>query len=132
MALLGITSASLPQAMMLPEKVTPPIITERKIVTAVNVVIPASPPNSAAHPTSRLAMPPEPLNNATISGIDVMATRREARAPTKAPAAAAMAIQWNSTMPFDSSVTTMAISMPPADSALPDRAVAGDPSIRKP
>ena len=135
MAPLGITSASLAHAMTLPEKVTPPIITERKIVTAVNVATataPASPPNSAAQPTRRLAMPPEPLKIATISGIAVMATRREANAPTRAPAAAAMAIQWNSTMPFESSVTTMAMNMPPADSALPERAVAGEPSIRKP
>ena len=77
-------------------------------------------------------MPPEPLNSATISGIEVMATKRDANAPTNAPAAAAMAIQWNSTMPLDSSVTTMAINMPPDDNALPDRAVAGELNILRP
>ena len=110
-------------------------MTERKIVTAVNVVTaptPASAPNSAAQPTRRLAIPPEPLNSATISGIAVMATRREATAPTKVPATAAMAIQWNSTMPFESRVTTMAMNMAPADRPLPVRAVAGEPSIRRP
>ena len=77
-------------------------------------------------------MPPDPLKSATISGIAVIATKRAASAPTTAPATAAIAIQCNSTMPLDSRVTTMAISMPAADSALPRRAVAGEPSIFRP
>ena len=77
-------------------------------------------------------MPPEPLNSATISGMPVMATSRAASAPTTAPATAAMAIQWNSTMPLDSRVTTMAMSMPAAENALPRRAVSGEPSILRP
>ena len=61
-----------------------------------------------------------------------MATRRDAKAPTKAPAAAATAIQCSSTTPLEASVTTMAINMPEAERALPRRAVAGEPSIFRP
>ena len=125
---------------MLPENVTPPIITERNTVAAVNAetaasappASPTTPGKSAAAPTSKLAMPPEPLNNATISGIAVMATSRAANAPTTAPAPAAMAIQCQDTTPLESKVATTATSMPAADSALPRRAVRGEPSILSP
>jgi hypothetical protein len=59
--------------MMLPEKVTPPIRIDSRMV--MDREQGGSPPCSAAQPTSRLATPPEPLNSATISGIEVMATR---------------------------------------------------------
>ena len=87
---------------------------------------------SAAQPTSRLATPPEPLNSATISGMAVMATLCAATAPIKAPNAAATRIHWNSRMPLEKSVTTMAMSMPVADSRLPRTAVAGEPSCFRP
>ena len=66
-------SFSFAQARTLPEKVTPPMSTVRKIVIADDV--------SAfwwvwysAQPTSRLAIPPKPFSSATISGMDVIAT----------------------------------------------------------
>ena len=62
---------------------TPPIRMASRIVTAVNVVVPAA--KRVAHPTSKLAAPPEPLNSATISGMLVMATRRAEVAPMMVP-----------------------------------------------
>ena len=90
-------------------------------------------PYSAAQPTSRLAAPPVPLNSATISGIDVMATSRAARAPM----IGAGDHRHGDPVPLEdalreSSVTTTAISMPAAEIALPRRAVAGEPSIFRP
>ena len=47
----------------------------------------------AAHPTSRLAAPPEPLNSATIAGMAVMATMRAENAPIRLPRTMPTAIQ---------------------------------------
>ena len=128
-ARLPSTSESLPQARMLPDSVTPPISTDSVTVMAVKVELS---PYSAAHPTSRLAAPPVPLKSATISGMEVIATSRAAKAPITAPTSIATAIQCHSRMPFERSVTTTAISMPAAERALPRRAVAGEPSIFRP
>ena len=67
---------------MLPVKVTPPINMERMMVTRVTV---AEPGASAAQPTNKLAIPPKPLNSATISGMAVICTKRAARPPIIAP-----------------------------------------------
>ena len=42
-------------------------------------------PRYSADPTSKLAIPPKPLNNATNSGIEVILTSEAAVAPTKIP-----------------------------------------------
>ena len=90
-ARLAITSASLPQAMTEPDAVTPPIRMDRNATNAVNVATSCW-PWSAAQPTSRLAAPPEPLKSATISGMEVMPTRRATTAPITAPTMAPAAI----------------------------------------
>ena len=46
---------------------------------------------NSAEPTSKLAIPPKPLNNATNSGIVVIFTKDAAEAPTIAPAISAIA-----------------------------------------
>ena len=85
------TSASLPQAMMEPDAVTPPIRMDRNATNAVKAATSCC-PCSAAQPTSRLAAPPEPLKSATSSGMEVMATRRDATTPITAPTMAPAAI----------------------------------------
>ena len=86
----------------------------------------------AAQPTSKLAMPPNPLNRATISGILVICTIRAAVPPMMPPITMPMAIHWKSTISWPTSVATMAISMPSDEIALPRRAVAGELSCFKP
>ena len=95
-------SLSLPKAMRLPVNVSPPMRMDRKMVTTVKVE--TVPECSAAQPTNRLAIPPKPLNMATISGIAVMATRRAASAPITPPVTSPRAIQRKSTMEWSSKV----------------------------
>ena len=90
MAAEFITSDNLPHARMLPLNVIPPITIDNKIVMSVNVVV--SPEYKAAQPTNKLAMPPDPLNKATISGIDVISIFWATTAPMIAPTNAAIAI----------------------------------------
>ena len=70
--------------MRLPVKVRPPIRIDRTMVTREKVDDVGL---SAAQPTSSEAMPPKPLNSATISGIEVILTSRAAAAPITPPAA---------------------------------------------
>jgi hypothetical protein len=72
------------------------------------------------------------LNSATISGIEVMATRWAARAPMMEPTMTPTAIHWNSMICWENSVTTTAMNMPSADSRLPRTAVSGEDSSFRP
>ena len=125
-----ITSLSLPQAKILPLKVMPPITIDSRIVTSVNVVLPTL--YSAAQPTMRLAIPPEPLKRATISGMLVISTFWAAMAPITAPTAAATKINWKERISLLKSVTPMAMTMASEDRMLPRTAVAGEPSCFRP
>jgi hypothetical protein len=95
-------------------------------------VIVAESGDNADHPTNNDAAPPRPLNNATISGIEVIATARAATAPMAPPTNIPATIQVKSTMPWSSKAATMATSIPRAENILPRRAVAGEPNIFKP
>ena len=88
--------------------------------------------NNAAQPTSKLAMPPEPLKIATISGMLVICTRCAAKAPMIDPATAAKIIQSNDKMFSLKSVTATAINIAAAEYMLPFTALSGDPSFFKP
>ena len=82
----SIISDNLPKANKLPVKVTPPIKTvkntaDKAIALNTDVIF-----KNSADPTSKLAIPPKPLNKATSSGIVVIFTNEAAEAPTIAPA----------------------------------------------
>ena len=49
---------------------------------------------NSADPTNKLAIPPNPLNKATNSGMVVIFTNDAAEAPTNAPAIKAMESHW--------------------------------------
>ena len=49
---------------------------------------------NSADPTNKLAIPPNPLNRATNSGMVVIFTNDAAEAPTNAPAIKAMESHW--------------------------------------
>ena len=115
---------------MLPLKVIPPITMDSKMVTSVNVVLPML--YSAAQPTMRLAIPPEPLNRATISGMLVISTFCAVMAPITAPMTAATRISSNVRISLFSKVTAMAITMAKEESMLPRTAVAGEPNCFRP
>ena len=123
-------SLNLAYAMILPVHVIPPIKMASTTVKAVKV--PISLPYRVPHPTKRLADPPDPLNRATISGIEVIATKRDASAPTTAPIRTPRAINSKATIPSAVSPAVIAINIPNADKALPLRAEFGWPSIFKP
>ena len=125
-----ITSDSLPQAKILPLKVMPPITMDSKIVMLVKVLL--SMLYNAAHPTMRLAMPPEPLNRATISGMLVISTFCATTAPMMPPIKVAPIIHSQGNMFLLNRVTAMAMNMPIDDKLLPRTAVAGDPSCLSP
>ena len=74
--------------------------------------------------------PPNPLNNATISGIDVIFTLRANSDPIALPTRIADSTNTGS-MTF-TSVTTTANSMPIADIKFPLTAVSSFPSILRP
>ena len=59
--------------MILPVKVTPPISTVRKIAPK-NAGLSKTPEINSADPTNKLAIPPNPLKIATISGMEVILT----------------------------------------------------------
>ena len=65
------------------------------------------------------AKPPEPLNSATISGIEVISTRVAAMAPIALPMTRPSRIHWRSNVPISIRVATTAISMASAAMALP-------------
>ena len=80
-----------------------------------------------------LARPPKPLNSATISGMAVIFTSREAATPMPAPITAASTT--HSTLMLSmmlSTVAMTAISMPMDERPLPRRAVVALPSIFNP
>jgi len=77
-------------------------------------------------------MPPKPLKRATISGMEVMATSRAARAPMTDPATRPTTIQGQWIRLSEARAVTMASSMPTADTALPFRAEPGRLSIFSP
>ena len=80
----GIISESFPNAIKLPEKVTPPMIVAIPIAiieTRLEVVK----ANNSAEATRRLDAPPKPFNKATNSGIDVIFILIAAIAPTAPP-----------------------------------------------
>ena len=80
-----------------------------------------------------LARPPKPLNSATISGMPVIFTSRDAAMPMPAPITAASTTHstWMLSMML-STVAMIAISMPREDRPLPRRAVVALPSILRP
>ena len=88
--------------------------------------------NNAAQPTNKLAIPPEPLKIATISGMLVICTLCAATAPIIDPATAAIIIQSNDKIFLLKSVTATAISIAAAEYMLPLTALSGDPSFFKP
>ena len=62
------------------------MVTKLKLSTATPLLmVLTKATDSAAQPTNKLARPPKPLNKATISGIEVIATFLETTAPTRAP-----------------------------------------------
>ena len=83
-----ITPCSLPNATMLPEKVTVPISTPRAMMN--NAASPSVSPALSARQysptaTNADAPPPRPLNIPTICGIAVIFTMRAAAAPMAEP-----------------------------------------------
>ena len=76
-----------------PLKVMAPTNTETAIDTRATMS--ASPVSKMATPmaTSREAMPPQPLNRATVSGMAVIGTRRAVSRPARPPAALPAVIQ---------------------------------------
>ena len=77
--------------MILPVKVIPPIRTVRNIAPK-KAGLSKAPDTYSAEPTKRLAIPPNPLKIATISGIEVIFTLVAAKKPTKLPATNAPAM----------------------------------------
>jgi hypothetical protein len=77
------TPESLLYAIRLPVKVIPPITTVRYI--GIKILKLESETRYSEEPTRRLAIPPNPLKIATISGIAVIFTLKAAVAPITVP-----------------------------------------------
>jgi len=87
--------------------------------------------------TSAEAAPPNPLNNATISGMEVISTRLAITAPTMDPTANPAMISGHPRTPpsapcMRTTVMITASSMPIEPSWFPRTAVLGDPRYFRP
>jgi hypothetical protein len=140
----GMTSWSLAQATMLPEKVTPPMMPDAivAIITCVGLdpepaiasITPTPSPSppalemyswNTAPATNTEATPPKPLYRATSWGMPVIWIMMAAAAPMPPPMTTPAMIQPQPRMFWSMSVTTMATNMPSAPSRLPRTAVRG-------
>ena len=123
----------MPNATKLPVNVIAPTTSDTRIETLVSAAIESrSASTTATAATSAEASPPKPLNAATIWGIEVIWTRTANQAPSPAPTASPATTVAQLTMSSDTSVMTIAPSMPSAAIRLPDRAVSGSPSCFSP
>ena len=102
-------------AITLPEKVTPPINTVKEVIN-IKIFISDVDVNSD-HAKKKEDKPPKPLNNATISGIEVIFTLNANRAPILPPSKIATKTSIGLIMLV--TVTKIAKNIPMEDTRLP-------------
>ena len=121
-------SESFPYATKLPVNVIPPIA--RVIITSADWKKVSGLLLNSDHAIKKVARPPKPLNNATISGIDVILTFKAIIEPTIAPIIIPENNSRGLTIPIH--VIATAINIAKADRKLPLTAVDSLPSILMP
>ena len=121
-------SESFPYATKLPVNVIPPIA--RVIITSADWKKLSGLLLNSDHAIKNVARPPKPLNNATISGIDVILTFKAIIEPTIAPIIIPENNSRGLTIPIH--VIATAINIAKADRKLPLTAVDSFPSILMP
>ena len=121
-------SESLKNAMTLPLKVIPPISTVIKDKIIIKLI--AERLLNSDQAKKKDDKPPNPLNNATISGIEVIFTFKAKAEPIKAPSSTAESTSTGFTISM--TVTSTAKSIPMELTKLPLAAVLSFESIFKP
>ena len=121
-------SASLKNAITLPLNVIPPISTVIKDKIIIKEI--AERLLNSDQAKKKEDKPPKPLNNATISGIDVIFTFKANAEPIKAPSSMAESTSTGFTISI--TVTSTANNIPIEETTLPFAALLSFESIFKP